>query len=269
MKRDIIDSHIHLFPDGLAQRAMGAMLFDEKRRREAGSATDGTADSTKRCLQALGVMRAVVMPIATKPKQQGKINQWIQTLDRSFYLPFGAIHPRAEDALEEMARLKELHIPGIKLHPAYQQFDLREDRIFRIFEQARALGLMILLHCGNNRDHPEQIHGHPKYAMELLRALSGLTLIIAHFGCQRRWDLAFEYVIGQDVYIDISHTLSALSSDEAEKMILAHNPDKILYASDCPLQDPASAIRFLEALNIPETWKERIFCENARTLFSL
>ena len=168
-----------------------------------------------------------------------------------------------------MAYLKEQLLSGIKLHPAYLQFDLRDDIIFRIFEQARTLGLKVLLHCGNDREHPDKIYGHPRYAMELLRALPGLELILAHFGCQRRWDLAQEHVIGQDVYIDISHTLSALSMDEAEKMISAHDPNKVLFASDCPLQNPAAAIRFLESLNIPETTKEKIFYDNAAKLFNI
>ena len=123
-----------------------------------------------------------------------------------------------------------------------------------------------MVHCGEVRGRPGVIPGHPKDLMQVARALPGLKLIVAHFGCQRRWDVAMEYVIGQPVYIDTSHTLDMLDKKTAEQMILAHPADKILFGSDLPLQNSGQAIRFMESLSIPETLKHKIFYQNAMCL---
>lgn len=222
---------------------------------------------TQSYLRSLGCIGACVMNIATKPGQQRKINDWAAyELDQNFYVPFGTVYVGAPDCTEELKRVKSLGMLGLKLHPSYQHFDMKGDAFFKICEEARKQDLFLLVHCGEERGQPGVIPGHPKDLMEVASALPGLKLIIAHFGCQRRWDIAQEYVIGQPVYIDISHTLGMLSKETAEQMILAHDPDKILYGSDIPLQNAEQMIRFVESLCIPESLKDKIFYQNAMRL---
>ena len=46
-------------------------------------------------------------------------------------------------------------------------------------------------------------------------------------------------------------------------MILAHRPDRLLFGTDFPLIDQKQDIEYLDALDIPEELKERIFWKNA------
>lgn len=267
MKRTIFDFHAHVFSDELAERALCSLLKDPGERERARTTCGARADMTQSYLRSLGCVGACAMNIATKAGQQTVINDWAaHTLNRDFYTPFGTVYVNAPDCIEELRRVKALGLPGIKLHPSYQHFDMREDAFFRVCEEIRALDLLLLVHCGEERGRPGVIPGHPRDLMEVARALPGLKLVIAHFGCQRRWDIAQEYVIGQPVYIDTSHTLGMLSKKTAEQMILAHDPDKILYGSDTPLLDAGQMIQFMESLSIPEPLKDKIFYHNAMRL---
>ena len=50
---------------------------------------------------------------------------------------------------EELLRLKQAGIPGIKLHPAYQNVDLDDIRMMRIIDEASSQGLITLVHAGD------------------------------------------------------------------------------------------------------------------------
>ncbi len=268
MSQRIIDFHVHIYPDNLAAQALRHMLFTPERAEAAHGSGDGTADGTRRYLESCGVSRACIMNIATRPTQQKKINDWASTLDHDFFTPFGAVHPHAPDVQEELYRIKEMGLAGIKLHPGYQNFDVRSEGFFTVCETARRLGLIVLLHSGNNREKPKIIQGHPRDVMEVYKSLPSLKLVIAHYGCQRRWDLAEEYVVGQHVYIDISHTAGFLTKERAERLICRHDPDKILFGSDCPLQKTGAAIQFLKSLNIGDELKDKILQINASHLLA-
>jgi predicted TIM-barrel fold metal-dependent hydrolase len=63
-------------------------------------------------------------------------------------ITFGGMHPNYTNYKEELLRLKQAGIPGIKLHPAYQNVDLDDIRMMRIIDEASSQGLITLVHAG-------------------------------------------------------------------------------------------------------------------------
>ena len=55
----------------------------------------------------------------------------------------------------------------------------------------------------------------------------------------------------------------------AEKIISKHGAEKILFASDCPWDNPADTLRFVDSLAISEHAKQLIFSDNARRLLKI
>jgi stage IV sporulation protein A len=94
----LIDFHIHIFPDELAERAIKTL----EQRSQIPSETDGTAKDTLNKMDIWGVDKAVCLNIATKPTQQRKINQFMEKVSSSRLIPFGTIHPDSPDAKEEL-----------------------------------------------------------------------------------------------------------------------------------------------------------------------
>lgn len=50
-----------------------------------------------------------------------------------------------------------------------------------------------------------------------------------------------ECVVGRDIYLDLSCTFDKLDDASIARIIAAHGPQRILFASDCPWQLPSGA----------------------------
>jgi len=123
-----IDFHVHAFADKIAERTISALA------KTAGKppASDGTLSGTEKIMKQWGVDGFVLLSIATKPSQHLVCNNWAASCKCDHIFPFGSVHPDGEDALQELERIKELGLYGIKLHPDYQHFYADEERLFSI-----------------------------------------------------------------------------------------------------------------------------------------
>ena len=79
--------------------------------------------------------KGVVLPIATKPTQQTIINDWAAQQQDEILYCYGSVHPDAPDVLEELERIRQLGLHGIKLHPDYQGFFADEPRMLPIYRR--------------------------------------------------------------------------------------------------------------------------------------
>lgn len=282
MKR--IDFHLHLFPDALAPRAMEKLtgitrsscavhprLSQYPELYRDIPYTDGTMDGTLRFLDEQQVDAAVMLSIATNARQQHNVNSFAAQVQRACpgrLYAFGSVYPTADDALQELERVKSLGLPGIKLHPEYQEFFLDDPKVQPIFEACEALGLMVTLHMGYDVYSPHLMHATPKMAAAVHRRFPGLTLILAHMGGIFCWDEAERYVCGEDVYLDTGYTFGVMDPQQLLRMIKAHGASRILFGSDAPWQSPANAVRLLESLDpgLSDEEKALIYYKNAQRL---
>lgn len=264
----IIDFHTHCFPDKLAPRAM------EKLAPDCGARTaffDGTADGLLGVMDADGVDAAVVLHIATNPRQQRSVNDFAIELAAQHprLICFGSVHPEAPDALAELRRLRDAGIKGIKLHPDYQEFFVNEPRVFPIYREAARLGLITVFHAGVDIGYPEPIHCMPAALAEALPQFGGAPVVAAHWGGYMCWDEVLRHLCGRDIYLDSSYSARRMPPPWARKILEAHGAERVFLGSDLPWASPADEIYFLRQLGASEGELQAMLGSSAAALLGL
>lgn len=261
----LIDFHIHIFPDVLAERAIKTL----EQRSQIPSETDGTAKDTLNKMDIWGVDKAVCLNIATKPTQQRKINQFMEKVSSSRLIPFGTIHPDSPDAKEELFYIKNAGIKGIKLHPDYQNFYANDKKMFEIYDICSELKIPIIFHSGYDIGLGCPIHCTPLMIKEIATVFPNLTIIAAHFGGHGMWYDSKELLCDNDnVYFDTAFPLK-MEKEIAQEVINKKGADKILFASDCPWYSPKSVFEFIDSLDLSAEEKDLIFYKNAKRLLEI
>ena len=264
----IIDFHVHVFPDSLAPKALHSLNADGSKPMY----TDATVQDTLTHMKQWGVDRFVMLRVATKPTQPKHVNEWIlqqQAQHPDCITGFGALHPDMPDVLEELSRLKSLGFKGIKLHPDFQNFMIDEERLFPIYDACSQLNLMVLFHCGFDAVSPNLIHAPPHRTARVAELFPHLTMVCAHFGGYEQWQEVLDVLAGKPVYLDTAYCAHTMSPKMAETLISKHGADHILFASDCPWDNPADTIRMIDQLSLSDDAKEAILGENARRLLQI
>ncbi len=255
--------HVHAFNEKIAAKAIEALSGYSL----LSPLTDGTLVDTLKKLDSWGVDKAAILSIATKPTQQRIINSWAESIKSERLLPFGSIHPDADDWADELVKIKNAGLYGIKLHPDYQGFKIDEDRLMPIYQMCAELSLPVLLHSGFDYYSPNEIHCTPQRALNVIKRVGGLKLILAHLGANCMWQQVCDTLAGVDgeVYFDTSFTLEC-PDELMEKIILKHGAERVLFASDCPWASSADIVRKIDRLHLTDDMKEKIFHLNAERL---
>jgi predicted TIM-barrel fold metal-dependent hydrolase len=265
----VIDVHVHAFPDALATR--GTMQLAD----HAGitPAYDGTVAGLVAAMDRSGVDVSIIQPVATKPGQVVTINDWAATLrapgspwaDR--IVAFGAMHPDFPDPGAEIARMRGLGLPGIKMHPDYQQFVPTEHRMQAVYAAAVDNEMWMLLHAGRDIG-PQSEFGTPQAYATVLDTWPDLKVILAHLGGWRLWEAVAEHVIGRDVYLDTAYTPGHLPDAEFVALVREHGTDRVLFGSDGPWADAGAEIDKLRATGLSAGELEAILGDNAACLIA-
>jgi predicted TIM-barrel fold metal-dependent hydrolase len=270
----IVDFHMHAFADQIADKAV-AFLIDYYNI----PTTHG--GYLKDCLQAAadaGVNHSVLLVAATKPEQVRPANDWILEINRlnkkelskqaqvknpPNVITFGTLHPDDQNILVEFTRLKTAGIRGIKLHPDFQGFDLDDPRLFPIFE---AMGdtMVLLTHVGDKTHNPDN-PSTPMRVKHIHQNFPHLRLVAAHMGGYLYWEESLQLLAGEDIYMDISSTLSFIPQPLLKEFFRRHATDRILFGSDYPLFSPAEELAKIDTMlpDLKETTRERILSRNA------
>ncbi len=263
----IIDFHTHIFPDKIAARSIEALSQVSGIK----AATDGTLNGLLASMDRSGVDLSVIMPVVTKPSQFESVNTFAAKVNDQYtgrLLSFGGIHPDSEDYKAELNRIKELGLPGIKLHPDYQGVMIDDARYMNIIEYANELGLVILVHAGIDIGLPEPVHCPPDKARKVLDTIKPQKLILAHMGGWKQWDEVYEYLAGEQVYLDTAFSFDYMEQELFMKLREKHDKNKILFATDSPWSDARRDIEVINSLPLSEEEKVAIFCGNAEKLLN-
>ena len=266
----IIDIHAHAFADEIALRA----TFTLADHSGVTPSYDGSIAGLLASMDRAGVEVSVVQPVATKPSQVTVINDWAARLDSpdahtaGRIIVFGAMHPDFPEPEREIARMRELGLPGIKMHPGFQEYVPNEERMKPIYRAARAEGLWMLLHSGGDIA-PVEPHGTPESYAEVLDEFDGLKAIIAHMGGWDVWEAAAEHIVGRDVYLDTAYTPTRLPDPSFLELVRAHGADKVLFGSDGPWADQQVEIERLSATGLDSGELELVLGTNAAELLGI
>ena len=262
----IIDFHTHAFPPSIAPRAMAIL---EKNSGNIVPSTDGTCESLLSQLDADKIDYAVVLSIATNPSQMPRVNDHAIAINCGRLISFGSVHPRAEGAVEELHRLAENGVRGVKFHPEYQEFFVDDDALAPIYETIRNLKLITVFHAGADIGFPDPIRATPRRLAAMLPAFGDCPVVLAHMGGYLMWWDVLDVLAGSKAYFDSSFCFSRIPLPLCRDIVLKHGAGRILFGSDAPWSRPALEIRLIDALDLDECDRADVLGGNALRLLGL
>ena len=261
----IVDFHTHTFPERIAAPTIQKLAHMSHIKPFSDGSNSGLAAS----MAAAGVDYSVVLPVATNTRQVCHVNDSAAQVNDGYrktgIISFGCMHPDFPDWKEELARIANMGLKGIKLHPVYQDVDLDDPRYLRILDRCGELGLIVLTHAGLDIGIPGKVNCSPDMTLRALKQVGPVRMILAHMGGWRNWDQVEELLVDTDAYLDTSFTLgrmtplgdgfygpSELNMMEEEqflRMVREFGADRLVFGTDSPwggqAEDVARAIAFL------------------------
>ena len=264
----IIDFHTHIFPDGIVEKTIPFL----EQRSGVKANTDGTMSGLLQAMKESCADLSVVHPVVTKPSQFESVNtfaKYVNDNGNGKLISFGGIHPDCDNYKEKLDHIKELGLPGIKLHPDYQGVFIDDVRYMKIIEYADELGLMILTHAGIDIGLPEPVHCPPDRMRKVIDTIRPKKLIVAHLGGWNQWDMVYEYLAGENIYLDTAFSLNYIDETKFLKIWEKHDHSKLLFATDSPWGRAEQMIELVNQLPISEKDKMNILGYNAKKLLEL
>ena len=187
---------------------------------------------------------------------------------------FGSIHPYdGAEALKEMTRcVSTLNLKGFKLHPFSQRFDVLDQRVLDVCDQAHTLGVPLLfdsVHLWNEAAF--------RHLMQLAHSKPDVTFahpgfdkfpLIASMGFFRQ-----KYGWFDNVYYDLS-AIFVMYHNSPYRAQLAWTlrtagVDRLLFASDWPVLSPQETLAALRTLGFTDEEMHLIRYQNAVRLLGL
>lgn len=278
----IIDFHTHTFPEKISSRVVKKLGITAHIK----AYTDGSIENLAASMKRAGVSYSVNLPVMTSPEQVEKINSSMiedrEALLARGIIAFGGLHPDYTDYKKEIRRLREHHIAGIKLHPAYQNINLDDIRMLRIIDCASEEGLIVLTHAGIDIGIYDRNYCSVAHILKVIDEVHPEKFVLAHMGNWDCWQDVERDLAGAPVWLDTAFSIGPIAKNPAtdeppyEEMNLRdedfirlcrrHGTDRILFATDSPWQDQADYIGRIKAMDFSDAEKEQIFGGNAVAL---
>jgi predicted TIM-barrel fold metal-dependent hydrolase len=263
-KYRIIDSHCHVYPDKIAQKASDATATFY----ELSPSLDGRISTLLEHGERAGIEHFIVQSVATTPKQVSSINNFIaQAVAESGgrFTGLGTLHPDSEDMKADVDEIIALGLKGVKLHPDIQKVKLDDPRMHKMYELCEGR-LPMLLHTGDCRYD----NSNPNRLIPILEKYPSLTVIGAHFGGWSIWEEATKQLYTyKNFLVDCSSSLYAISKEKAKELILAYGTDRVLFGTDYPLWTPEEEIERFMSLDLTDEQREDILYNNTAKLFNI
>ena len=277
----IIDIHTHTFPEKIADVAV-------KKLSNSGHIpyfSNGTVAGLKESMQKAGIDYSVVLPVATNPLKLDSMNTVsIEQNGKDNLIYFGAMHPDAPDWKEQLERLAKNKIKGIKIHPVYQGVDIDDIRYLKILNRAAELGLIVLMHAGDDIGFPGAVKCSPEMTANALRQVGDIKIILAHMGGWKNWQEVAENLANTSAMLDTAFALgkitpldntfnddflNLLNESDFIKLVNAFGSDRILFGTDSPWTDQKQSLDLIKNLSLLEEEKNKILGENAIKLLGV
>lgn len=256
----IIDFHSHNFPVSVAARAIAGMSRAvEGRLWPVG---DGTLENQLDHMEAAGVDKAVMLPVATKPSQFDVILETALAIRdgalgaraRERIVPFAAVHPADPRWSEHLETIAAHGLKGVKVHPYYQDFSLSDPSLWPFFGKIADLGLLVQCHCGYDIGYPGRYDAcAPSDAVALLKNVRPLRFVAAHLGgCYGHPARAVDGLLECGAYIDTSALHFNWHKDEEMRLLRSWPRERILFATDFPWEHYPEAIGWVKSVRARE-----------------
>ena len=279
----VFDCHVHVQPwEQLRPEALAVMTGGARKDLERITRARKSPAELLRLMDEQGIERVALINYAA-PEIMGfteTVNEWVCAFVRGHedrLVAVGSVNPRsARDASAETARLFELGIRMVKLHPPHQLFAANgyregDEALGQIYAAAQAAGRPVMIHTGTSVfPGARNRYSDPMAADDVAVDFPMLKLILAHAGRPLFMPTAvFLARRHRNVHLDLSGI--------PPKKLLEYLPrledlaDKCLWGTDYPSPGVLSMKKNVEdflSLAISEAAKERILWSNGAALIT-
>lgn len=280
----IIDMHTHIFPEKISE----AVIEKLSRTSRTPAFTNGTLSGLLKSMNAAQINLSVILPVATNSKQVEKINAASAALNEKFFgegiFSFGCIHPDFTNYREELGRVKNFGLKGIKIHPVYQDTNIDDAKFLRILDRAAELDLIVVTHAGLDIGFPGVIRCSPQMIKKVVDTIGNFKFVLAHMGGWKNWDEVLEILADTKIFMDTAFStgeiiprsdfhweksdLKLLSSAQFMNFVKVFGEDRILFGTDSPWTSPKPSIEFIKKLPLEDGGKDKILGLNAKKLLA-
>ncbi len=264
MNCPIIDCHCHVYPDKIAEKAVGSIgsFYD------LDMYYDGKASTLINHGDEIGVSHYVIFSVATTPHQVHSINSFIaETVKKSggIMTGLGTLHPDSENIKGDIEEIKRLGLKGVKMHPDFQRFRIDDEKCNRIYELCEGV-LPVYLHTGDTR----YAFSNPDNVIPVLERYPDLVVIGAHFGGWSCWKEAAQKLHKyKNFYVDCSSSFDWLNAEEVGELIKMYTADRVLFGTDYPMWSHKQEFERFNKIDLTTEEREKILYKNAMKLFSI
>jgi len=268
----IIDFHTHIFPEKIAERTLGALSSVSG----ITPSTNGTADGLRASMKASGVSYSVNLPAITKASQFESTNKFAAEVNGvDGIISFGGMHPDCDCPEDKLDYIKSLGLPGIKLHPDYQDCFVDDPKNVRIIKYAVKIGLIVTLHAGLDAAFPDLTHCTPERSAHMLDMVYGghepecPQIILAHMGGRRFYDDVNRYLSDRSVYYDLSYILGETEPSVVLDTVRNHGCERVLFGTDSPWSTLSEDIARMDKIGFSDSELELIMGKNGAELLNV
>ena len=267
----LIDFHTHVFPENVAPKAIAA-LESAAKKFGAKAVAGGTIGSLKKSMKSAGINFSVTFGVATKPAQVHSINNWAienNSLENGIIF-FGAMHPDFDNKVEEINRLSNAGIKGIKLHGEFQKFAADSEKMTPVYQTLAERKMFVVFHAGDDLFAGCSGNSSAEKIKNVALNFPKLNIIAAHGGAFKQWDESIKHLSGmENVWIDISFLPGYISDELWSKMLKEFDYKKILLGSDFPWMSQKKTVEWLKQKNLDKKIENAILGKNASDILNL
>jgi hypothetical protein len=264
----VIDGHSHAFPDRIASSAMESLTAAAK-WLPVRPQHDGTVAGLLGAMDRAGIQKSILCSVATRAAQVQKITDWSASIASDRVVPFASVHPDTERPEEEIERIANLGIRGLKFHPHYMCCAPDDPRALRIARAAARAGLAMTIHAGHDLAYEASDIATPRRMRALHEAVPDLRLLACHMGGWHQWEEVLEQLAGLEVYIDTSFSVGQCPEDLLLRIIERHPSTHLVFGTDSPWADPASELAAFMRLPLSDDIRELALWDNAHRFLGL
>ena len=255
----IIDIHTHIYPVALARRAMEVTRHENDDFKKL-----PIRENLLARMQEAGVDISVNLPVVSKPQNQGEVNRFAKEAARKNIIPFGGLHPDCENVIEELEKLKDMEMAGIKFHPPFQKVHLEDPKYEEMWRKINELGFPVLIHMGTARIvRPYDLY--PSGIRKILKFAPDIPIIMAHMGsfCMMKNPDEDLENLPENVFIDTAMSAELEDAGEFEKIVRQFGTKQVLYGCDFPYGSQKAAIERIKDSSFSDSEKEDMLWRNA------
>ncbi|MFY1698540.1 MULTISPECIES: amidohydrolase family protein [unclassified Solwaraspora] len=178
-------------------------------------------------MDAAGVDMAMVCSLAQRIENDFIIGLTKAYPDRLF--GFGQVRPADDDALDEIARIADAGLKGLKLHPSMHGYHVADHGLLDpVFAACAEHGLMVLINA------LDDAFCAPLAIEEIAKGHPQVPTIIAHMGAV--WNVPEAIIVAErnpHIYLETSATLIS----DVRRAYARLGPEQILLGSEWPGSD--------------------------------